>query len=103
MSMDPDTLEHVVRYIRDLGVQLEELMNRRQYGGGDLETGVWRNGSAGLVRMTTKQNEESDGDDTEFKPKRKCVSFNKPAHEALAPSDISTGMAALQDVEAESS
>ena len=47
IQLDADTIEAVVNFIRFHGMSLEELTTRRGYSAG---TGVWKNGSAGMVR-----------------------------------------------------
>ena len=44
-----DTLEHIIAFIRAHGFSLDALTSKRAYHATD-EPGLWRNGSAGLVR-----------------------------------------------------
>ncbi len=93
IKLDADTVEQMVHYIRSEGVEVDDLISRRNYGAE--EKGVWRNGSAGLVR---KLQQESDDDcDMPF-VKKKYKSLNKdtdclpddPANTAVPLEDLPT-------------
>ncbi len=78
VSLNGDTLEHIVLFIRDRGIDAESLLTRRQYGGMEREKGVWRNGGAGLVRMSRGPDTAEDGDTFGVaRPKRKCTSMKQ--------------------------
>ena len=47
-----------MHYIRSQGVDVDDLVNRRQYGGDAPERGLWKNGSAGLVRKLDRDGNE---------------------------------------------
>lgn len=50
VRLDGDTLDHLVAFMRAEGVDIDSLTTKRQYGNGGNAPGVWRNGSAGLIR-----------------------------------------------------
>jgi hypothetical protein len=66
VHLEPDTLDYVFTYIAEQGVAIEDLLAKRQYGG-DHGPGVWRMGSAGLVR---KIDAVVDDDDDESPTKK---------------------------------
>ena len=49
LPLDGDSIQHVVLFLRDVGVDLDNLLSKRQYGGMDMG-GVWRNGGASIVK-----------------------------------------------------
>ena len=57
VALDPDTLMHITRFLRKC-LTLDELVHRRAYNT-EAEPGVWRNGSAGVVRRVR----DARGDD----------------------------------------
>ena len=61
VKLDACSLEHIVHFIREEGVDVESLMARRQYGSASAP-GVWRNGSAGLVRRLDGESPEDEGE-----------------------------------------
>ena len=58
-----DSLEHIIALIRANGFSLEALTSKRAYATD--EPGVWRNGSAGLVRKLGALTDVADGDQHE--------------------------------------
>ena len=50
VRMDADSLEHIIMFIRDKGLALEDLQSRRNYRNQDVPEGVWSNGGGNLVR-----------------------------------------------------
>ena len=72
IRMDPDSLEHVVAFIRAGGLDLDGLTTKRQYGGG--ESGVWRNGSAGLIQKLAVHDMDDVEGDGGFRKKWKSCS-----------------------------
>ena len=49
IKCDSGSIEQIIQYVRGNGLDLDSLLNKRQYGN-EHGNGVWRNGSAGLVR-----------------------------------------------------
>ena len=83
VKLDADTIAHLAHYIREHGFDVESLTSRRVYASAGADNkGVWRNGSAGLVRKL--QPIDSD-DDTP--PRRKYQSLNKQASASTDDSD----------------
>ena len=57
-KFEPGAIKQVVHYIRYQCIDVDDLVNRRQYGGDALERGIWKNGSAGLVRKLERDGGE---------------------------------------------
>ena len=95
VKLDEDTLEHVVAFIRDRGIEFDTLNTRRQYG--QEEPGTWRMGSAGVVRKLDRDAET--GDANAYKKKFKSVGAKKPSGSppALGDSDGNLSAVPLHD------
>ena len=61
VKLEPDSIAQIVHFIRDQGVDADDLQNRRSYGNIGAAPGVWKNGSAGLIRKINRD-EEDDPD-----------------------------------------
>ena len=88
-----DAIEQMVRYIRHGGVDLDSLTTRRQYGS---MTGLWKNGSAGLVQKIDDQDSDAELHPEMPKPKRRFKSVNEKASKPIEDMDP-THMEPLQD------
>ena len=82
ISMDPDSLEHAIAYIRAGGITVDALTTKRSYGGS--ESGLWKNGSAGLIQKLA-HDDGGCGDDGAMR--KKYRSHNKQAELSLAIED----------------
>ena len=81
LPLDGDSIQHVVLFLREVGVDLDNLLSKRQYGGMDMG-GVWRNGGASIVKKPDANSEESEGEG-EPKVKRKLQRLNRKVVAAL--------------------
>jgi len=78
VHLEPDTLDYVFTYIAEQGVAIEDLLAKRQYGG-DHGPGVWRMGSAGLVRKIDAVVDGTDDDESPTKKPAKYQSLTTKA------------------------
>ena len=72
MRCDPCTIEQVVIFVRSRGFDLVSLMARRQYGSTGT-VGLWKNGSAGVI----KRNPTSEGATDLQESSKRFKSMNK--------------------------
>ena len=70
VKLDAGTIEQLVLFIRDGGVSGDDLVTRRSYG--TVGDGVWKNGSAGLIKKLNADELDDDKSDR----KRKYQSLN---------------------------
>ena len=71
VKLDASSLEQIVLFIRDCGADVDSLVGRRQYGGPT--PGVWRIGSAGLIRKSEGGIEEAVGEADEVGAKKQLI------------------------------
>jgi hypothetical protein len=71
VPLDGDSIEHIVMFMREAGIDSESLMSKRQYGGVGREKGVWLNGNGVLIKNVASDAESSqDGDVPRNKARR---------------------------------
>ena len=70
--MDQDSIEHIVLFMREAGIDAESLLSKRAYGGAGRDKGVWRNGNGVLVKKMCRTSDggNSSGEDVATKPRR---------------------------------
>ena len=101
VPLDPDSIEHIVLYMREAGVDIESMLAKRRYGGMDREKGVWRNGNGSVVRKLEVDSDASadEGELTCKVPTRRLKRVKESAEEgnaeALADSTENTNIETL--------
>ena len=68
VKLCPDTLQHIVLYMRAMGITEDALLHRRQYRDPEATAGSWKRGSSGYVTKATGE----DGR-IKFKSANKCL------------------------------
>ena len=58
IALDSDSIHCVIRFIRNAGVDIESLTQTRAY---NANAGVWKNGSAGLIKKLDTDRDTDDG------------------------------------------
>ena len=72
VPMDGDSIEHIVLFMREAGIDAESILSKRHYGGMDREPGTWRNGNGSVVKKVQESSGESECEEVAAsKPKRK--------------------------------
>ena len=88
IKFDADTISHVVAFIQSHPIDKEMLSSRRSYKAES--HGLWRNGSAGIVRPLRNKADEFEGGEVELSAKRfrtvKSADADESAH-VLADGD----------------
>ena len=69
VPLDPDSIEHIVRFMRESGIDHDSLMAKRHYGSTGSK-GLWRNGGSLVVQSIDPGSEQSCDDDAEPSGKR---------------------------------
>ena len=93
LQMDPDSLEHVVLFIRSQGIAVEDLLSKRAYRDADAPAGVWKNGKGSLVRKIRSDDQGDEGEAGDMPPKKwQTVRMQADAAEnAAAVQDLDAG------------
>ena len=60
VPLDSDSIDHIVMFMREAGIESDSLVSKRQYGGVGREKGVWLNGNGVLVKNVAGDAESSD-------------------------------------------
>ena len=85
VPMDGDSIEHIVLFMREAGIDEDSLVSKRHYGGMGREPGTWRNGNGSVVKKVDDSSGESEGEEAlTVKPKRK---LSRKAAKGESPSD----------------
>ena len=85
IPLDSDSIEHIVLFMRDAGIQAESLLPKRQYGGPGREKGVWLNGKGIMVQNTARAEGESSQEEGTGRVRRRKLSRVKASESSSVP------------------